>query len=177
MGLRNSKQEVASKKTGVLRPFFCKSSPLPAMFMAVPSTGFSVPTTLHKAAGIIIWNRRLLVVRPKGKEHFISPGGKIKDGEDVCRALARELTKELCIYIEIGALAPFGVFTAPAVGRSDVQVRITVLQVYRWKGVPTPSSEIEELRWVSSKTLHGIKLGSVFEHKVMPRLLSREVID
>ncbi len=36
---------------------------------------------IHKAAGIIIRDKKLLVERSKGKEFFIAPGGTIEEGE------------------------------------------------------------------------------------------------
>jgi len=49
---------------------------------------------IHKAAGIIIKGRRLLVERSKGKDVFVAPGGKLELGETAIRAVIRELKEE-----------------------------------------------------------------------------------
>ena len=46
---------------------------------------------IHKAAGILIKDRKLLVVRGEGKDFFKSPEGKLDPGENSVEALVREL--------------------------------------------------------------------------------------
>jgi 8-oxo-dGTP pyrophosphatase MutT (NUDIX family) len=44
---------------------------------------------IHKAAGIIIQGRKLLVERSVGKVYFIAPGGSVEPGETVEQAVVR----------------------------------------------------------------------------------------
>lgn len=52
---------------------------------------------IHKAAGILIKDKKLLVEKSKNKEFFIAPGGKIEAGETPEHALVRELDEEFGI--------------------------------------------------------------------------------
>ena len=54
----------------------------------------------HKIAGIIIKNKKLLMVKKYDEPHFILPGGKIKENETKEQCLKRELKKELTIELK-----------------------------------------------------------------------------
>ena len=54
---------------------------------------------IHKAAGIIIQDRKLLFARAKDMDFFIDPGGKIEPDETAKQALVRELKEELAIDV------------------------------------------------------------------------------
>ena len=51
-----------------------------------------------------------------------------------------------------------------------------VFKVNDYKGEPTPSSEVEEIKWINTQTT-GIQIGSIFEHDVMPLLKEKGLID
>jgi len=70
----------------------------------------------------------------------------------------------------------FGTFQAKAVG-SMKDLAMDVFIVKSWEGEPTPSMEVEEIRWVESFNLEGLKLGSIFEHDVIPKLKQMNLID
>lgn len=130
---------------------------------------------IHKAAGIIVRDRRLLVERSKGKKFFIAPGGSVEDGETDEQALVRELEEEFNIIVHEEDLIKFGTFRAPAAGQEHRFVRMKAFTVVRWEGEPTPSAEVEEIAWVASDT--ALKLGSIFMHEVIPRLKAADLID
>ena len=132
---------------------------------------------IHKAAGILIRNRKLLVERSKDKEFFIAPGGSIEAGENAKEALVRELMEEFKITVRQENLIPFGTFRAQAAGQEDKLIEMQVFIVSNWVGEPEPDNEVEEIKWVTSKPERGIKLGSIFEHEVIPRLYSASLID
>jgi 8-oxo-dGTP pyrophosphatase MutT (NUDIX family) len=131
---------------------------------------------IHKAGGILIQNRKFLVSRSKGKNFFISPGGKLLEGESPEDALIRELQEELAITVAPADLGTFGVFYAPAAEQEDRLLRMDVFVVNQWDGEVRPSSEIEEILWIDSSST-GIPLGSIFEHEVLPRLKKEGLID
>lgn len=132
---------------------------------------------IHKAAGIIIQDRKLLVERSIGKELFIAPGGKIEEGETPKQALVRELMEEFQIEVDEEDLTEFGTFRAVAAGQTDKIVEMEVFIVERWQGEPTADNEVEEIRWITSRPEEGIAIGSIFEHEVIPRLVAGNLID
>lgn len=132
---------------------------------------------IHKAAGIIIRNRRLLVERSKTKKFFIAPGGSIEPGETPQQALIRELMEEFQITVREDSLHTFGSFKAAAAGQEGKIVEMTVFTVSEWAGEPTADNEVEEIRWITSEPEEGIQVGSIFEHEVIPRLKAANLID
>jgi mutator protein MutT len=132
---------------------------------------------IHKATGIIIRDKKLLVERSVNKEHFKSPGGSIEPGETPKQALIRELQEEFQITVSAADLEEFGVFCRPAAGHDDKLVCMEVFLVKKWTGEPTPDHEVEEIFWLTSKIPPGMKVGSIFEHEVIPRLKHQNLID
>lgn len=131
---------------------------------------------IHKAGGIIIRNRRLLVERSKNKDHFIAPGGSLEKNETPKQALVRELLEEFQITVQEKDLVPFGTFRANAAGQEEKVVQMDIFYVTKWLGEPTPDNEVEEIKWITSTPI-GIKVGSIFEHEVLPRLKASNIID
>lgn len=132
---------------------------------------------IHKAGGIIIKDKKLLVERSKGKNIFIAPGGSIEKGETPKQALIRELREEFSIRVTEKDLVGFDTFYAKAAGDEERIVRMDVFMVSRWSGEPKPSSEVEEVLWITAKIPNGIKVGSIFEHDVIPKLKQKGLID
>jgi 8-oxo-dGTP pyrophosphatase MutT (NUDIX family) len=64
---------------------------------------------VHKAGGIIIRDRKLLISRSKGKELFINPGGKVEGSETLKETLVRELMEEsqITVVSGVGSLTHF----------------------------------------------------------------------
>ena len=132
---------------------------------------------IHKSGGIIIKDRKLLVERSIDKEFFIAPGGSIEKGETAKSALVRELMEEFEIETSEDDFDEFGIFYAEAAGLSGKTLRMDVFTVRNWQGEPKPSSEVEEILWITSKPPKNIKVGSIFEHEVLPRLKALDLID
>jgi mutator protein MutT len=136
-----------------------------------------IAVDIYKAGGIILKNRRLLVVRSKGKDIFNTPGGKLESGETPEAALIRELKEEIKIDLIQNDLEPFGTFYAQASGQESKTIRMDVFIVKKWSGEITPDSEIEEARWINSQDAEEIALGSIFHHEVIPRMKKQGLID
>ena len=131
---------------------------------------------IYKAAGILIKDRKFLIVRSKGKKFFMSPGGKIESGETARGALVRELREELQIEVNESDLSEFGTFDALATGMENSLLRMDVFMVEKWHGEIVPASEIDEILWVDSH-LPDIELSSIFLHDVLPKLKQLDLID
>lgn len=130
---------------------------------------------IHKAGGIILKDKKILLARSKAKDLFIAPGGKLEQGETPERALARELFEELQIIVKEEDLEMFGTYYAQAAGSEDKKLQMDVFIVKSWAGEIVPSAEVEEICWSDSKT--SVKTGSIFEHDVIPELKKRNLID
>lgn len=126
---------------------------------------------IEKCAAIILNQRRLLVVRKHGSSVFISPGGKISEGENQFDCLRRELREELSVELVYGE--PFGTYERPAADEgSMIRIHVWLVEVF---GECTPSSEIEELRWITGSD--PLPVGSVFAECVIPELISGDHLD
>jgi len=131
---------------------------------------------IYKAAGILIRDRKLLVERSVGKEFFISPGGSIEANETTKQALVRELMEEFGIAVNEENLEHFDNFKAEAANHPGRVVHMAVFIVKAWQGEPMPHSEVEEIAWIDSNVPEGMKVGSIFEHDVIPRLKEQGLI-
>jgi mutator protein MutT len=131
---------------------------------------------IHKAGGIIIRDRQLLLTRSKGKDFFVAPGGKLEGDETSKQALVRELKEEINILVNEDDLEDFGIFRAVAAGSDGRALQMDVYIVNKWEGEIAPSSEIEEICWVTSAT-DDIEIGSIFRVDVRPRLVEAGLID
>ena len=135
---------------------------------------------IHKAAGIIIVERKILVTREKGESIFVSPGGTVKNGESPKETVIRELKEEVGISVRSLNLKEFGVYYAEASNDIGKFLKMEVFNVVSWEGEPAPSAGeeiIEEILWLDSKIPSGIKVGSIFAHEVIPRLKEYNLID
>lgn len=131
---------------------------------------------IRKAGGVIVRERKFLVTRSAGKDFFIAPGGKLEKDETPEEALKRELEEEIQINIDLTTLENLGTFYAEAAGKDGLMLEMHVFKVNDYEGEPTPSSEVEEIKWIDTQT-SDIQIGSIFEHEVMPLLKQKDLID
>ncbi|MFH1307896.1 MAG: NUDIX domain-containing protein [archaeon] len=130
----------------------------------------------NKIAGIIIRDKRLLMVRKYGEPHFIMPGGQLKSGETIRKALERELEEELDVKLISMDNRPYGVWEAPHFQDQDKIVRMETYFV-EIEGNPVKTSEIDEIRWVSSSyAQEGIVVASINQDCLIPKLLKDSFI-
>ena len=132
---------------------------------------------IHKAAGIVIQDRKLLFTRAKDMDFFIDPGGKIEPGETAKQALVRELKEELDIDVDEADLEVFGEFTAEAANHKGKTVHMQAFIVKKWQGAIKASAEVEELRWLTSDIPTDTQVGSIFGGKVLPKLKEQGLVD
>lgn len=127
-----------------------------------------------KCAAIVIWKRRLLVVRKYGTSVFISPGGKIEKGETQLECLRRELHEEVGLYID--SAEHFGTFKRRSPFESDdITVHSWIVTAH---GNIEPRAEIEQVMWLRGKDMKGgVPVASVFAKDVIPELCKKGLID
>ena len=135
------------------------------------------PYDIHKSAGIIIQDRKILVTRTKGKDFFVAPGGKLEAGEAPEQALVRELAEELGISLDLADLGFFETFYAQAKGQEENMLRMDCYFITRREGKIVPESEIEEIVWVNTSDVADYAIGSVFAKEVIPKLKNQNLID
>jgi 8-oxo-dGTP diphosphatase len=125
--------------------------------------------SITKVAGLIRKDGRLLVVRkhPPDRKEFIMPGGKPLPGESQEATLRRELAEEL--DVQIGGIRWFGWFEEEATFEG-VPMAMDVYEVEP-QGVPRPSSEIVEIKWINqSYEEEGVFVGNLLSKGVLPAL-------
>lgn len=126
---------------------------------------------IDKIGGIILCNRKILVVRKRTKdnrEEFIIPGGKREGRETDFETLSRELAEE--IQVRLISTQPFGGFDDIAVFE-NIPIHIEVYFAFI-EGEPHCDSEIKDLVWIDKNyEQQGIKLGSVLGKFVVPKLI------
>jgi len=100
-----------------------------------------------KVALLVIRDKKVLMARSKGKQHFYMPGGKREEGETDMQCLTRECREELGIEVDQDSAFLYGVYSAFAYADKPC-AQLTIYQAH-FCGVPAPSSEIEEVGWLS----------------------------
>lgn len=89
---------------------------------------------------------RILMVRKRGSQIFMQPGGKPEPGEEPVAALVRELTEELLIEVDPEELASWGRFETDAANEPGHHLVADVFAL-RLDGEVTAAAEIDEARW------------------------------
>jgi len=92
-------------------------------------------------------DKKMLVVRKRGTDAFMQPGGKIEPGEEPAEALCRELAEELGLAVTPAELSFVSRFTAPAANEPGLFVFAEVFRL-RTDAVVEPGAEIEEVVWI-----------------------------
>ena len=131
--------------------------------------------TIQKSALAVIQGNKLLVVRPHNSQFLLMPGGKPNVGESSESALKREIMEELSCSIDEKTIKFLGTFEDVAAGSNGSIVRI---DLYRGTliGTPKPSSEIEELVWISSKDVSLPQLSPIIKNKIIPFLVGKNML-
>jgi 8-oxo-dGTP pyrophosphatase MutT (NUDIX family) len=111
--------------------------------------------------------QRLLVVRKRGRDVFILPGGQPESGESLDQTLLRELREELGTGVtEMRHLMT----VADVAAFENVPLQMEVFSVVL-DGEPHPASEIVELAFVPADwRSSGLRLASGVTDHVLPRL-------
>ncbi|MEB0045003.1 MULTISPECIES: NUDIX domain-containing protein [unclassified Pseudomonas] len=126
------------------------------------------PRLIRIAAALLIGpDGRTLLVRKRGTEAFMQPGGKIESHEQPLQALARELEEELGLVVDPAHATYLGQFSAPAVNEPGFVVHAELFQLTIDSGV-TPAAEIEEVRWIDPATDGDVTLAPLTRDLILP---------
>lgn len=107
-------------------------------------------TTINKVALAVIEDGKILMARSrKNKEVFYTLGGKVEGNETDVECLVREVTEEVGTNIDLATLTYLSTFTADAHDKPNTRVRVK-LYYGQLIGVPSPSSEVEEIAYFDS---------------------------
>ncbi len=129
---------------------------------------------IKKSALTVIRDNELLVVRAKGSSYFLMPGGKPREGETEIAALKREIMEELGCGIDDASLTLLGRFEDfISDGKSRVAIDLFAGELI---GEPKPSSEIEELKWISAADAISPFLTPIVKKQILPFLIGRKML-
>ena len=128
-----------------------------------------VPTNIIRiAAAVLIGpDGRTLLVRKRGTQAFMQPGGKIDAHEQPIEALARELEEELALKIDPVRATYLGHFCAPAVNEPGFEVQAELFLLHIDADV-APAAEIEEVQWIDSRGDGGLTLAPLTGDVILP---------
>lgn len=126
------------------------------------------PRIIHIAAALLIGSDgRTLLVRKRGTQAFMQPGGKIESHEQPVDALARELEEELGLVIDPAHATFLGQFSAPAANEPGHVVQAELFQLAIDSDV-TPAAEIEEVIWIDPATDGDVFLAPLTRDLILP---------
>ncbi|CAK9887845.1 MULTISPECIES: NUDIX hydrolase [Pseudomonas] len=124
--------------------------------------------TIRIAAALLLDPQgRTLLVRKRGTQAFMQPGGKIEADEQPVSALARELFEELGLAIEAQDAEYLGQFSAPAANEPGFVVQAEIFKVHTAMAVE-PAAEIEEVVWVSARKQLTLELAPLTRDLILP---------
>jgi 8-oxo-dGTP diphosphatase len=119
------------------------------------------------AAAVWTGDGQLLVVRKRGADVYILPGGKPAAGETDLAALTRELQEELACTPIPGTVSWVGEFTDVSAddSRHEIVIRLYTVEL---EGSLTPSSEIVEYLWLNPSSHSSVPLAPSIRRKILP---------
>ena len=110
---------------------------------------------------------RVLLVRKRGTEAFMQPGGKRDVGESDVAALSREIAEELGCRVRDTSARALGVFDCPAANEPGFQVNATVYAV-DVDGPIEPAGEIDQVVWIDPHALPDLPFAPLTRDHVLP---------
>ncbi|MBA1379196.1 NUDIX hydrolase [Pseudomonas brassicacearum] len=127
----------------------------------------TTPLIRIAAALLIGPDGRTLLVRKRGTQAFMQPGGKIEAHEQPVQALARELDEELGLKIDPAQARHLGQFSAPAANEPGftVQAEVFLLEI---DAAVSPAAEIEEVRWIDPARSGDLLLAPLTGEVILP---------
>jgi 8-oxo-dGTP diphosphatase len=128
-----------------------------------------MPRKIVKIGLAVVKDGCLLLVRKRGSDCLILPGGKPEQGEDDLTALGREIAEELGCTLSLQYIHYLGAFRDRAAGLTNTDV---VVKLYAGTliGEPAPHAEIEQLVWFNPRTGTSVELAPSLTNSIVPYL-------
>ncbi|AZD10231.1 Nudix hydrolase family protein [Pseudomonas chlororaphis] len=121
------------------------------------------------AAALLIGpDGRTLLVRKRGTQAFMQPGGKIEPNELPAQALARELEEELGLLIAPANARYLGRFSAPAANEPGFVVEAELFRLDLDTHEVQPAAEIEEVCWIDPQAGDELTLAPLTRDLILP---------
>ena len=121
------------------------------------------------AAALLIGpDGRTLLVRKRGTQAFMQPGGKIEPSELPAQALARELEEELGLRIAPADARYLGRFSAPAANEPGFVVEAELFRLDLDTHEVRPAAEIEEVCWIDPQAGDELTLAPLTRDLILP---------
>jgi len=108
-------------------------------------------TIIHKAGALIFQGKKVLIVRAKGKNYWIYPGGKYEGKETAKECLRRELEEEL--QVQLKSFSHYKTYHCQVAADDNPRPLLLELYLVEIDGVPKPSQEIAELGWLGTQEI------------------------
>lgn len=121
---------------------------------------------------------RLLIVRKRGTEKFIQPGGKPEPGESDHQTAVREVKEEIGLDLDPSKLELVGIYMQEAANEADHSIEGHLFEYMEPLTEEShPAAEIEELRWLdfSEGTELPDTLAPLIRNVVLPMYGRRDV--
>ncbi|WP_349238375.1 NUDIX domain-containing protein [Arthrobacter sp. Helios] len=123
---------------------------------------------------------RILLVRKRGTQRFMQPGGKLEPGEDFRQAAAREVNEELGLHVVASDLSDIGRWYGPAANEANTFIdaglfSLTLSGPFGSGSDPAPkaAAEIEETLWLTpAEAFARTDISPLLRDHVLPQLLS-----
>jgi 8-oxo-dGTP diphosphatase len=136
--------------------------------------GVGTDTINIVAALIIDGAGRVLLVRKRGTDAFMQPGGKRDAGEDDVAALLREISEELGCGVVTSSIRPLGAYDALAANEPGFRVQASLYRL-EVKGEIAPNQEIDEAIWVDPAAPPDIHLAPLTRDHVLPLAATQRI--
>jgi 8-oxo-dGTP diphosphatase len=117
----------------------------------------------------VVRDGHLLLVRKRGSDTFILPGGKPENGEDDLTALSREIHEELGCALNPRETSFLGTFRDMAADLPNTEV-VVKLYAGTLVGDPFPQAEIEQMIWFDPRGTGSEPVAPSLSNSILPYL-------
>jgi ADP-ribose pyrophosphatase YjhB (NUDIX family) len=132
------------------------------------------------SVNVIVTNDQgeILLIRRTDNENWAVPGGAIDLGESLTQAAVRETKEETGIDCEITGLV--GIYTDPKhvmhyTSNDEVRQEFSIVLTARpMGGMPTPSNESSEVRWVAADDVRSYQMDRSMRIRIQHYLNNRD---